>query len=163
MIEEMMIHGCPAVKARRHCRQVRPAPATRLATTTLTPRSPATKPSVARQQLSHGPRIEWDTPIIPEIIADAVCEEVSVWLQEPLPREWVRELADRANTVYARNEQFRRRIRGAGDRGRDRLWAFMRHWLAARLRTLRHDLYARIPASFSVGGNLPEHSPRTRG
>ncbi len=163
MIEEVMIHGCPAVKARRHCRQVRPAPATRLATTTLTPRSPATKPSVARQQLSHGPRIEWDTPIIPEIIADAVCEEVSVWLQEPLPREWVRELADRANTVYARNEQFRHRIRGAGDRGRDRLWAFMRHWLAARLRTLRHDLYARIPASFSVGGNLPEHSPRTRG
>lgn len=99
--------------------------------------------------------IEQDTPIVPRAVAEAVCEEVAVWLHEPLPRRWIRELTAQANTVYANNERFARQIRAAGDRGRDQLWVFMRHWLAARLWKHRPEWYARLPASFAVGRELP--------
>ena len=104
-------------------------------------------------------RIEQDTPIRTRAIAEGVCEEVSVWLHEPLPRRWVRELVARANTIYARNRHFNRRVRGQGDRGRDYLWMFMRHWLAAMIRQRRAQSYARLPAAYCVGGDLP---PRQR-
>jgi hypothetical protein len=38
------------------------------------------------------PRIESDTPIVPRAIMEAVCEEAGVWLGQPLPRRWIREL-----------------------------------------------------------------------
>ena len=97
------------------------------------------------------PRIELETPIVPRAVAECVCEEASAWLHEPLPRRWIRELTARANTVYAHNDRFRRHIRGNADRGRDYLWMFMRHWLAALVRAHRPQLYSRFPASFSVG------------
>lgn len=100
-------------------------------------------------------RIDQDTPIVPRAIAESVCEEVAVWLHEPLPRRWIRELTAQANTVYANNERFARQLRAAGDRGRDQLWVFMRHWLAARLWKQRRHLHARLPASFSIGHALP--------
>jgi hypothetical protein len=100
-------------------------------------------------------RLEQETPLVPRAIAEAVCEEVAVWLHEPLPRRWVRELTAQANSVYANNERFARQLRAAGDRGRDQLWIFMRHWLAARLWQQRRHLHARLPASFSVGQDLP--------
>ncbi|MBE0540369.1 MAG: hypothetical protein IH623_03200 [Verrucomicrobia bacterium] len=107
-------------------------------------------------------RIHNDTPIVPRAVAETVWEEATVYLQTELPRAWVRRLAVRAQMAYHRNAQFRRLLHQNGDAGRDWLWAFMRHWLAARLRAHRHDLYARLPASFSVGGDLPERPPRTR-
>lgn len=116
------------------------------------------------------PRIETDTPLIPAGVARSVREEVGVWLGEPLPQRWVRELAARANTVYAHNAQFRRYIRGKGTRGRDWLWVFMRHWLADLLGEQRPLLYARLPSSYASGHPLPEKNsapnakspPRTR-
>src|SRR3989442_11855097 len=75
------------------------------------------------------PRIESDTPIVPRAVMEAVCEEAGVWLGQPLPRRWIRELTARANTVYAHNPRFRRKVRARGARGRDYLWAFTRHWL----------------------------------
>jgi hypothetical protein len=95
-------------------------------------------------------------------VAEAVWQEASVYLKAELPRAWVRRLTIRANVVYQRNARLRALLRKDGDAGRDWLWAFTRHWLAARLRAHRHDLYARLPASFCMGGDLPEHSPRTR-
>jgi len=89
-------------------------------------------------------------------VAEGVCEEVTAWLQSPLPRRWVRELASYANTVYAHNDRFRRRIHGAGNRGRDYLWMFMRHWLASFLYQRRPRLHARLPASYCVGAVLPQ-------
>ena len=67
----------------------------------------------------HVPRIELDTPIVPSAIAVAVVEEAGVWLGQPLPRRWIRELTAYANTVYAHNPSFRRRVRGQGTTGRD--------------------------------------------
>ena len=48
------------------------------------------------------PRIDSDTPIVPRAIIAAVCEEAGLWLGQPLPRRWLRELTARANVVYAR-------------------------------------------------------------
>jgi len=41
-------------------------------------------------------RIEDDTFLVPHLIAELVCEEASLWLAEPFPREWVAELAESA-------------------------------------------------------------------
>ncbi len=73
-----------------------------------------------------------DTPIIPEVIADAVCAEagelVRFFLDEP-----VVSLCERADRHYqgAGGPSFARRIRGKD--GREYLHGFMRHWLAAML------------------------------
>ena len=77
-----------------------------------------------------------------------------MWLRQPLPRTWVKRLVTHANEVYAHNARFRRRVRNPGNAGRDWLWTFMRHWLAAMVR--RHDrrLFARLPSSYAVGTPL---------
>ena len=104
------------------------------------------------------PRIELDTPLVPRAVAEAVCEEAGVWLDQPLPRWWVRELTAYANTVYAHNARFRRKVRGQGDSGRDYLWAFVRHWLTGLLWEHRPQLHARLPADYCVGRPLPPKS-----
>lgn len=105
--------------------------------------------------MKNVPRIELDTPIVPRAVAECVCEEVGVWLDQPLPRRWVRELTARANTIYAHNARFRRKTRGQGNSGRDYLWAFMRHWLAGLMWERRPQLHARLPADYCVGRPLP--------
>jgi hypothetical protein len=100
-------------------------------------------------------RIEEDTPIIPDIVAGAVCEEASLWLGEPFPGEWAAELAEHANVVFQHNAGFRRLLRRRGNAGRDWLRAFMRHWLCALLASRRLDLYGRLPAPYAAGGDLP--------
>jgi hypothetical protein len=100
-------------------------------------------------------RIEHDTPIVPHAIASAVWEEACAWLGEELPREWLARLTERAEAVYASNARVRRRLRGPGNGGRDWLWTFTRHWLAALIWHHRPDLRARLPDSFNVGHPLP--------
>ena len=100
--------------------------------------------------------IERDPPIVPAAVARAVWQEASVWLGEPLPREWIRRLAFRADVIYFHNPRFRRKIRGQGNTGRDWLWMFARHWLAAMIRKHDYDLYTRLPASYSIGCDLPD-------
>ena len=106
-------------------------------------------------RLPSAPRIESDTPIVPRAVMEAVCEEASVWLGHPLPRHWVRELTAYANTVYAHNPRFRRKVRAPGNRGRDYLWAFTRHWLAGLMWERRPQLHARLPNTYCVGHPLP--------
>jgi hypothetical protein len=101
------------------------------------------------------PRIELETPIVPSAIAVAVVEEAGVWLGQPLPRRWIRELTAYANTVYAHNPSFRRRLRGQGTTGRDYLWAFVRHWLTGLMWERRPQLHARLPADYCVGRPVP--------
>lgn len=96
-------------------------------------------------------RIQNDTPIVPLAVAEAVWEEASVYLQAELPRAWVRRLVVRAQLVYNRNAQFRKLLRKDGDAGRDWLWAFTRHWLAAMIWQQRRDLHSRLPAEYAVG------------
>ena len=104
-------------------------------------------------------RIEQETPVVPRAIAEAVCEEAGAWLQQPLPRRWVRELIAHANTVYDHDARFRRKVSAKGDAGRDWLWMFMRHWFGALLKNRRPQLFDRLPASFSIGCGLPGRLP----
>jgi hypothetical protein len=102
------------------------------------------------------PRIEADTPIVPRAVAMSVWEEAGGWLGEELPRGWVNRLAARANVIYARNLRFRQIINRRGDAGRDWLWAFTRHWLAAMIHKHRRDWHARLSDSYNVGRDLPK-------
>ena len=101
-------------------------------------------------------RIEHDTPLVPQAVAVAVWEEASLWLGEELPRAWLVRLTERTEAVYASNARVRRGLCGPGNRGRDWLWAFTRHWLAALIWKHRRDLYTRLPTSYSVGNPLPQ-------
>ena len=105
--------------------------------------TPASAPPARRRQRRR--RIEDDTPILPWLVAWCVWDDAAIGLGQPLPRRWIRELAARANTVYAHNQRFRRMIRRPGDSGRDYLWMFMRHWLAALIHERRHHLFAELP------------------
>ena len=60
-------------------------------------------------------RIESDTPIVPRAIMEAVCKEAGVWLGQPLPHRRVRELTACAQTIYAHNPRFRRKVRANGE------------------------------------------------
>jgi hypothetical protein len=104
-------------------------------------------------------RIEDDTPVVPRAAAELVCEEASRWLGEPFPRQWVAELADRANLVYQHNARFRQLLRRRGDIGRDLLSAFMRHWLHGLLASRRPDLCQRLPGPYAAGRDLAQPSP----
>ena len=101
------------------------------------------------------PQMELDTPLRPRAVAEAVWGEASVWLEQPLPRRWLRELIAEANTIYANNPRFRRKLRANGDSGREWLWVFTRHWLAALIHERRPHLHRRLPASYNAGGALP--------
>ena len=63
-----------------------------------------TKPMPSPRRIREPqPRIEKETPLVPAAVAAAVCEEASLWLDTPLPREWRGVLARRANAIYVRN------------------------------------------------------------
>jgi len=100
-------------------------------------------------------RIQNDTPIVPGAVAEAVWEEATVYLKTELPRAWVRRLAVRANMIYQRNAQFRKLLHKDGDAGRDWLWAFARHWLAALIRNHFPELHSRLPVEYNTGVQLP--------
>ena len=113
------------------------------------------RPRRTREQKGRR-RIETDTPVVPRAVAASVWEEARVWLGEELPPEWVNGLALRANAIYARNPRFRQIIQRRGNAGRDWLWAFTRHWLAAMILSHRPDWHARLPKRYNVGAALPE-------
>jgi len=99
--------------------------------------------------------IERTTPLVAAAVAHGVWSETCVWLGEELPRSWIARLVVKAETVYANNTHFRALLRRPGDIGRDWLWAFSRHWLAALLKRHRPALYARLPGDYSRGHPLP--------
>ena len=103
------------------------------------------------------PQLERRTPIVPSAVARQVVEEASRWLGQPLPARYAAGLAQRARRIYAHSPSFRRKLDQLGDAGRNTLYVFMRHWLAARLHEERPALYRRLPAEYSIGQPLPVH------
>jgi hypothetical protein len=97
------------------------------------------------------PSIGGDTPLVPRAAAEAVWEEACELVGEELPREWIAMLIEKAEVIYGRSTRYRRWLRGSDRSGRDWLWAFMRHWLAALLSEHRPAWYARLPTRYAVG------------
>lgn len=100
-------------------------------------------------------RLETDTPLIARAAAGAVVDEAARFLATALPARYETELTCRARRIYASAPAFRRALRRTGDAPRDQLHAFMRHWLAARLRRERPDLFRLLPPGFAAGAALP--------
>jgi hypothetical protein len=81
--------------------------------------------------------IENDTPILPFIVAAKPVAEWAEFLEEHGVTPWLSEaeaidyLAAKAEAIYAENPSFAKLIRSRGNKGRDSLAAFMRHWIAA--------------------------------
>ena len=99
--------------------------------------------------------LQRETPMAPAAVAHGVCEEVGVYLAAPVPANWAELLVEKTALVSTHNPRFRRLLRQPGDRGRDRLWAFMRHWLAALLKQQRPACFARLPEDYCRGRDLP--------
>jgi hypothetical protein len=101
------------------------------------------------------PGLERDTQLMPWLIADSVCGEVSGFLGVEIPARYSDWLDAKAERCYARHDHFRKLMRGRGNAPRNWLYAFMRHWLAALLDLERPDLYQCLPEDFNLGHRLP--------
>jgi hypothetical protein len=102
--------------------------------------------------------IEDDTPILPDLVAESVVDEAARLApghaDELLSRraELAAALAARAKATYGADPDsaWSRSIRGAGNKGRDTLYAFMRHWLAGELKRNSPDVYAALPRGYGM-------------
>lgn len=109
------------------------------------------------------PQLERETPLVPIAVARQVLEEASHFLGVPLPSRYAAGLAGDALRAYAHSPTFRRGFRHRADAGRERLYCYMRHWLADRLHRERPALFRRLPADYCTGAPLvPIHSPAPR-
>ena len=97
------------------------------------------------------PQLEGDTPLVALAAARTVVEEASLHLGTPLLERFATRIAHQARRTYAHSAQFRRLVGAKGEQGRDQLFVFLRHWLAARLQADHPALFARLPASFANG------------
>ncbi len=121
-----------------------------------TPKARATglggTPKARRAEMSPAEeRVARETGLLPWLVAEAVCAEAARLLGSEEPYRYAPRLAARAVQLYAVNAPFARRLRAPGERGREHLRAFLRHWLAARLARDHRALYHRLPPAYSVG------------
>ena len=100
--------------------------------------------------------LQRESALAPVAVAHGVCAEAGVFLGAELPAGWAELLVEKAAIVSAHNPRFRSLLRQHGERGRDWLWAFMRHWLAALLKQQRPAFFSRLPEDFCRGRELPK-------
>jgi len=115
--------------------------------------------TTALRRRPRRPQLETATPLVAIAVARQVLEEASLFLGVPLPARYAAGLAFRAKITFAHSPTFRRGFCHRADAGRERLYVFMRHWLAARLHREQPALFRRLPAGFCSGEPLPR-SPR---
>jgi hypothetical protein len=99
--------------------------------------------------------LERDTLLTPEWIAESVVQEVECFLKADLPEGFAERLAAKAYHLYPRHKHFHKGLNRPGNRGRDNLYMFMRHWTAGWLKRERSALYKKLPCSFGNGQRLP--------
>ena len=92
---------------------------------------------------------------MPDAIAESVVLEVEDFLEAALPVDFADRLAARAHYLYPRSRHFKELLNRSGNRGRDLLYMFMRHWTTGWLRRERYDLGKKLPDSFAMGHRLP--------
>ena len=89
-----------------------------------------------------GGTIDTDTPIIPEIIADSVANDVVRSMHPNPTAEQMKEapakmvalsnhLVKKANDLYKNSPFFKKKMNASGNKGRDALYTFMYHWSEA--------------------------------
>jgi hypothetical protein len=108
--------------------------------------------------------IEADTVLIPELIADRVAHDLALYLHDfhgytpsTHPDHLVVFLTKRAQQVYTANKDFRKKLQSSrGNRSRDTLYAFMRHWSAAYAKDNWPGAFKLLPSGYTVGTELPK-------
>lgn len=99
-------------------------------------------------------RLERDTALTPEWIAESVVQEAERFLQADLPADFTARLAAKAYYCYDHHRQFHKLLNEPGRRGRDALFMFMRHWTAGWLRRERPVLRKLLPWDYALGRKL---------
>ena len=100
--------------------------------------------------------ISEETAILPNVIAESVVAELDSYLLHTHKRgliehpRYAQILADRAERIYKIRPDLRARFRRNNTFGRNWLYCFMRHWLAAELK----EFSQYIPVSFANGEPL---------
>jgi hypothetical protein len=87
--------------------------------------------------------------------AETVVQETERFLKADLPATFAQRLAAKAHYLYLRHKHFHKGMNRPGNRGRENLLMFMRHWTAGWLKRERYALYKKLPWSFSMGQRLP--------
>lgn len=89
--------------------------------------------------------------IVPYAVAVQVVEELELLTESRLPdaARFIDHLVVYAEEVAAANERFRRQLRGG--QGREWLYTFMRHWLAAELKRRQPAVFRRLPPRYAMG------------
>jgi hypothetical protein len=100
-------------------------------------------------------QLERDTLLTPEWVAETVVQEVERFLKAELPENFAARLAAKAYHLYPRHKHFHKGMNRPGNRGRENLLMFMRHWTAGWLKRERNPLHKRLPYSFGMGQRLP--------
>jgi hypothetical protein len=101
--------------------------------------------------------------LIPHAAAVQILEELQELAESTVPEQarLVDQLVQQAEETAAANESFRRKLRGK--LGREWLYAFMRHWLAAELKRSQPAIFNRLPPRYAVGVPMTDRrSPRGR-
>ena len=119
------------------------------------------RPTTLRQEFrawrsSLPTALERDTLLMPDVIAESVVQEAEHFLKADLPNGFFERLAARAHHLYPRHRHFKKVLNGPGNRGRDNLYMFMRHWTAGWLKRERNPLHKKLPYSFGMGQRLPD-------
>jgi hypothetical protein len=110
-------------------------------------------------QASLPTALERDTLLTPEWIAESVVQEVERFLKADLPEGFSERLAAKAHYLYPRHKHFHKGMNRPGNRGRENLLMFMRHWTAGWLKRERNPLHKKLPYSFGMGRRLPVVPP----
>ena len=95
------------------------------------------------------------------MIAETVVQEAELYLETSLPPDYAERLAAKAHYLYPRHRQFHKALNRPGNRGRDNLYVYMRHWTCSWLKRERYALYKKLPWSFALGVALYPKRPRT--
>ena len=92
---------------------------------------------------------------MPEAIAESVVQEAELFLKAGLPAGYAARLAAKSHHLYPRHKHFHKMLNRPGNRGRDNLYVYMRHWTASWLKREGRHLFQRLPYSYCLGRRLP--------
>ena len=93
--------------------------------------------------------------LTPLWVAESVVQEVERFLNAHLPEDFAARLAAKTHYLYPRHKHFHKALNRPGNRGRENLRMFMRHWTAGWLKRAKLPLYKKLPWSFGNGKCLP--------
>jgi hypothetical protein len=99
--------------------------------------------------------LERETMLVPQWIDENVVHEVERFLNAHLSDNFAGRLAARAQHLYSRQKHFHKGLNRPGNRTRENLLMFMRHWIAGWLKREHYALYKKLPWSFGLGQRLP--------